>query len=194
MDGWDQGRLFYLILLLLLVSGSVLYGRRESFSKTLQQALVWLGIFVFAIIGYGFRDTLTGQLFTGYVRQVDPTTVALFRTPSGSFEAVAQVNGVDVNFLIDTGATSLVLSRQDAERAGIDLARLDFSGQALTANGSVPTAPVRIASFRFGDFADTDVRASVNGGALDTSLLGMSYLSRFEKIEIEGDRMTLTRR
>jgi aspartyl protease family protein len=55
----------------------------------------------------------------------------------------------------------------------------------------VATAPVRLGSVRFGDMLDTGVPAQVNGGELDTSLLGMAYLDRFARIEISGDRMRL---
>ena len=98
-----------------------------------------------------------------------------------------------VRFLVDTGASELVLSLADAARVGIDPASSAFVGRARTANGMVATAPVRLGRVEFGGFSDSGVPASVGGGELDVSLLGMSYLDRFASIEIEGDRMTLRR-
>ena len=77
-----------------------------------------------------------------------------------------------------------MLSRRDAERAGIDVDALTFAGRAMTANGAVATARVRLGRVAFGDLVETGVPASVTAGALDFSLLGMSYLDRFERIEI----------
>ena len=66
-------------------------------------------------------------------------------------------------------------------------------GRAETANGTVRTANARVDRVALGDITDRNVRVSVNGGEMDGSLLGMTYLSRFEKVEIEGRRLVLTR-
>lgn len=98
-----------------------------------------------------------------------------------------------MDFVIDTGATEMVLSLEDARRVGLDTAALAYVGQARTANGVVPIAQVVLDEVALGGISDTNVRASVNGGQMDGSLLGMGYLERFSKIEIEGDRLVLTR-
>ena len=97
-----------------------------------------------------------------------------------------------VQFVVDTGASDMVLTRSDARRLGIDPAGLAYVGQAQTANGVVQTARVRLHDVRLGTTTLPEVGASVNAGQLDTSLLGMSVLRRFSKIEIAGDRMILT--
>jgi len=86
-----------------------------------------------------------------------------------------------------------VLSRRDAAAAGIDTGALIFTGRARTANGTVRTAPVRLDSLAIGPFEDRDVRAVVNAGEMDGSLLGMDYLRRFSSVEITGERLVLTR-
>ena len=98
-----------------------------------------------------------------------------------------------MRFLVDTGASGIVLSRRDAEKVGLDPGGLAYLGTAQTANGRVATAGVRLGLVRLGTFTDTGVPASVTEGGLDTSLLGMSYLDRFANIAISGDVMTLTR-
>jgi aspartyl protease family protein len=103
------------------------------------------------------------------------------------------VNGAAVRFLVDTGATSLVLTRRDAARAGIDPDGLVYSVPTMTANGPVFSAAAGIESLRFGPFEDRGVAAMVSGGELAVSLLGMSYLDRFRTLTIEGDRMLLDR-
>jgi aspartyl protease family protein len=111
----------------------------------------------------------------------------------GHFYVTMEVNGAPIRFVIDTGASELVLSRADAARAGIDPDGLIFSGRAFTANGMVETAPVTLASVVLGGVADTGVPAVVNAGEMPESLLGMSYLERFSRMEIANGRMVLER-
>ena len=193
MSGNELGYLFYLILLGTFVAGYFIWDRRQSFSKTVQQALIWVFIFVLAIISYGFKDVLTGQLWPRAARQLDAQTIAINRDETGSFVAEVAVNGRTLPFLVDTGASQVVLSQEDARAVGINIAALRFTGRASTANGVVKTAPVILDSLTFGGFTDTEVLASVNSGELDISLLGMSYLDRFDRIEIRGDEMLLVR-
>ena len=111
----------------------------------------------------------------------------------GHYQLTAQVNGVNVRFVIDTGASSIALGPRDAERVGIDPANLAYIGEAQTANGTVQTAPVRLDSVAIGDIRDEGVPAMVLRTDLDQSLMGMSYLSRFARVSIEGNRLVLER-
>jgi aspartyl protease family protein len=104
-----------------------------------------------------------------------------------------EVNGTPVEFVVDTGATGVVLSQRDADRVGLDAANLVYLGRAMTANGEVRTAPVRLDSMALGGIVDRNIPAWVNEGALDTSLLGMTYLQRWTRIEIAQDELILTR-
>ena len=96
-------------------------------------------------------------------------------------------------FGVDTGATQIVLSKEDARSAGLDVDDLVYLGRAYTANGEVRTAPVRLDRFTIGPIEDTNVRAVVNDGAMEGSLLGMDYLQRFSSVEIGGGKLVLTR-
>lgn len=187
----DLARLFYLALILLALLGFFAVGSRQRLGRTMQQLLVWALIFAMAIIAYGFRDTLRAGLFPSSAIVREDGAVELRRGADGHFRATLDLNGAPVRFIVDTGASDMVLSRADAARAGIDVAALAYTGRALTANGPVATARVRITQVTLGDFAVSNVPASVTAGALDTSLLGMTFLDRFARIEIEGDRMVL---
>ena len=149
-------------------------------------------IFIGVILAIGFKDDLT-RILSGGPEQIDGQTVALKRQGDGHFHATLEVNGHPVRFIIDTGATMLVLSRRDARAAGLDPDNLSFNLRTRTANGEVMSAPVRLDSVTLGEFTDRDVRATVNGGDLDISLLGMSYLDRYRGFRVEGDRMYLMR-
>ena len=113
------------------------------------------------------------------------------RGPNGHYHLTAIVNGTPLRFVVDTGATDVVLSTSDAERVGIDLDTLVYSGRARTANGEVRIAPVRI-DITLGDTQARGLRASVNEDDLFQSLLGMSYLSRFSRVEIARGELILT--
>ena len=187
----DHVRLVYLIILLL---GVVLFGLRGArLGRNIRDLIFWLLLIAMAVIAYGFRDTLRAMLFPAAAVQIAPGVTELRRGPDGQFHATIEIDGHPVRFMIDTGASDIVLSRKDAAALGIDLDRLVFSGRAQTANGAVPTARVRLGEVRFGDHTDHDLPASVNGGDLDVSLLGMAYLGRCARIEILGDRLRLHR-
>jgi aspartyl protease family protein len=186
-------RMVYLLVLLVGVGGFFLWGRRGHLARSVRDLAIWALILAMAVIAYGFRDVLREELLPSAMVQLDAGTIELRRARDGHFHAELEVNGEPVRFMVDTGASDIVLSLRDAERVGLDAGSLVFAGRALTANGPVGTAAVRLGTVRFGDFTDTRVPASVSDGPLDTSLLGMSYLDRFSGIEIAGDKMTLRR-
>lgn len=187
----DPLHLFYLFILLIGV-GSFLFGDfRNRFSQSIQHLVVWAMIFMGAVVLYSFKDTLEAQLFPKSAVQTEGQTIVLSRAGDGHFYATLEVNRAPVLFVLDTGATNIVLSKEDARRAGFNLDDLRFTGRAMTANGVVGTAAVTLDQMVFEGRVDTRVRASVNEGELDTSLLGMAYLNRFSTIEISGDRLRL---
>ena len=98
-----------------------------------------------------------------------------------------------IKFLIDTGASDVVLNPSDAVRLGFNLKQLSFDKIYNTANGIVRGAPVKLGRVKIGPIEITNVRASVNGADMVTSLLGMSFLSRIGGYEVVGDRLTLKR-
>ena len=194
MNENEIGRLIYLLLLLAFVGGAVWASGRLAFKKHLRDIMAWLAIFSIILLAYSQRDVLFAELSPGRPSASQDGMLHIRRSVSRSFEEVLQINGETVRFLVDTGATDVVLSLRDARRVGFDPAALEFSQTARTANGEVAIAPVMLDTVEFGGLVDRDVPASVNQGALDASLLGMAYLSRFDSIEIRGDQMLLFRR
>ena len=109
------------------------------------------------VIAYGFRDVLREELLPAEMVQVAPDAIELRRGRDGHFHAELEVNGKPVRFMVDTGASDIVLSRRDAERVGLDPGALTFPGRAMTANGAVGTAAVRLGVVKLGGFTDTGV-------------------------------------
>ena len=112
-------------------------------------------------------------------------------TRGGHYLVEAEIDGVAIEFLIDTGASTVVLSEDDAELLGLYADELDFTERYQTANGIIEGAPVVLDYMRIGDLELEDVRSTVIRAPLDRSLLGMSFLSRLEGYEVERDRLIL---
>ena len=193
MSEHDVGRLVYLVLLGAVLVSYLLISHRAQLGALLRGGLLWglifLGVAVGALLWQDVRDDLipTRAVSFGEGRVEVP------RHPSGHYFATLTVQGVPVEFIVDTGATDVVLSRADARRLGLDPDRLVYSGQAQTANGTVRTARIILDDVTFGGFSDQQLRAWVNEGELEYSLLGMAYLERFDRIEISRDRLILIR-
>jgi len=192
MDTNDIGRLAYLVLLAAAVGGYFIAHNRGNLSKLAQQGMVWALIFVGVVAGYGLwgdiqRDLAPRQAMLGGGQVEVP------RMFDGHFYLTLRMDGAPVEFVVDTGATDVVLTLQDATKIGIDPERLAFTGQAYTANGTVRTATATVSEVRLGEITDRNLRVSINEGEMDQSLLGMAYLRRFSKIEIADDRLVITR-
>ena len=187
----DYVRLLYLLLLAAAVGGLVYAQFRGRLGDAMRMAVTWAMIFFGTIAAYGLWQDFRNAAAPLYVTSQSENAVAFRRQPDGHFYAGLAVNGHVTRFLIDTGASGIVLSRRDAAAAGIDPGRLRYSGRASTANGIVRTAPVRIDELQLGSFVNRRVPASVTDSDLDVSLLGQSYLSQFDKVVIEGDILTL---
>jgi clan AA aspartic protease (TIGR02281 family) len=109
----------------------------------------------------------------------------------GHFLVEAVVNGVPIDFLVDTGASNIVLSVQDARKLGFTANQLQFTQKFQSANGTVRGAPVELRELRIGQLRLFDLEASVNGGPLPISLLGMSFLQRLSSYEVARGRLIL---
>lgn len=110
----------------------------------------------------------------------------------GHFQADVAIEGRRVSMLVDTGASIVALTAEDAAAAGIRPAPGDFTRSIATANGSVAVAPVLLREVRIGDIVVRDVAAVVvPRGRLGTSLLGMSFLRELRGFDVADNRLTL---
>ena len=184
--------LIYLGLLLAAIGGWVFVQNRHQLGKMAQYLAVWAMIFLGGFVAVPLWQDIRSEVAP---RQavLQGGSVEVPRSPDGHFYLTLEVNGTPTRFVVDTGATDIVLTRADAAAAGLDTSMLIFSGRANTANGLVEIAPVRIETIGLGGVIDENVRASVNGGEMRESLLGMSYLSRFARLEIADGRLLLER-
>ncbi|WP_373029661.1 TIGR02281 family clan AA aspartic protease [Sulfitobacter sp.] len=195
MPEFETGRLIYLLVLLAMVAGwFFMQGRGEGFNKTLQQAAVWGMIFIGAAAGYGlWGDISRSSAVPQQSYEAGIGTVTIPRARDGHYYLSMQINGAAIRFVVDTGASDMVLTRADAQRVGLSPDTLNYLGRANTANGEVRTAFVRLNEVQLGTVRDFDVSAVVNDGDMAQSLLGMGYLQRWGRIEISNNELILTR-
>jgi aspartyl protease family protein len=195
-----QVQVVYLVLLATMVGSAVLLGRGIGLKTALRNALSWIAIALVLILGYSFRhdivaakDRILAELLPHRAVETGPGTVAIRARAGGHFQVEAMVDGVAIRFLVDTGASEVVLRPADARRLGFDLDRLRFSRIYQTANGTVRGAPVTLGEVTVGPIRLANVTASVNGAPMNQSLLGMSFLNRLSAYEVRGDVLTLHR-
>ena len=193
MEENDFARLIYLSVLVVAILGSVLISRRGAYGKMFRQAGVWLLIFMglVAIVASWQDIRQSGQTMS--FQQSEDGAIIIPKEIDGHFHLTLTINDWPIDFLVDTGASDIVLTRKDAARVGFDPNRLDYWGMANTANGTVRLATIRLETVRLGEFIDKNIRASVNKAPMEKSLLGMRYLSKFSAIEISNDQMILKR-
>ena len=198
----DSLRLVYLSVLLVMLIGSIGLGRTRAAAK-FRYLGVWVLIAVGLVAIYAYRAPVL-ELAAPVLRELRPSRVVeavgaegerelvVRRASDGHFRVDADVNGVPVRFLIDTGASTTVLTQADARRVGIDPATLTFDRAVQTANGLAFFARAFLTSFSIGPYHLASVPVGVMpAGALDTSLLGMSTINRFSSWRIDGDQMVL---
>jgi aspartyl protease family protein len=126
-------------------------------------------------------------------RAASPTrAVQIARGQSGEFALQAKINGVKAPMVIDTGATSVVLTYETAKAAGLPLELLEYDVDVETAGGHTRAARLTLDRLAIGKLVERSVPALVvPHGQMKTNLLGMSFLDRLESWEVRADRLML---
>lgn len=189
MDGETLARVGYLAIILVALGGWVMVEFRQRMGQALRMGLAWGLIFVGIIAGYGLWSDIRRDVMP--IQEVAASgAVEVPRSADGHYYLTLVINGTSVPFMVDTGASGMVLGSRDAERLGIDPESLTFRGQANTANGVVRTARVSLDTVELGPFRNENFGAFVTEGQLDQSLLGMDYLGQF-RMEFDGAKLVL---
>ena len=169
-------------------------------SQALRHAALWLAMVVVLIGGYAFRPELTfvknrmvSVLLPG--RAIDKgggTVVITKNSQHDHFSIDGLINTQSTSFILDTGASTVVLTYDTAKRLGLLAGEESYTQIVSTANGLTKVAPIRIGELRIGSLVLQDVKASVaRQGELDVNLLGMSFLSRLKSYSVESDQLTM---
>ncbi|MDB5473288.1 MAG: family clan aspartic protease [Devosia sp.] len=189
------------LLVLLVVFAGGLFTRRRKASELVASVVLWIGIFGIAALSYAYRDEIVGVAsrvageFQPGVALVDAEqgTATFRRGTGGHFEIDATINGHTTPMIFDTGASAVVLTLEDASAAGLDTSNLSFTIPVSTANGTGRAARVRLDQIVVGGIVREDVLAFVTEAeALETSLLGMTFLETLTRYSVTQNSLELT--
>lgn len=193
----DWGSIAQTLAVLALVSASLL-SMRLKLRDTARYVLIWLALGAAVVAGYAFRADLgdaalrvRSALIPSYAVASGDHTLALGQDSDGGYHVMGQVNGQAVGFLVDTGASDIVLSPADAQRIGVDMAALRYTHVYETANGEGEGAAYVAPSLAIGPIRLTNVVVSINKTPMSSSLLGMSFLKRMDSFEFKGGQLIL---
>lgn len=196
-DG-DGPRLVYLLAIFVLIGGGLFARIARRPGTALQHAGIWVGIGLVLLLGYSYRGELgavahrlSGDLVPAAGQAVDGQQMRFTAEADGQFHVEATIGSTPMRFLVDTGASEVMLSPADARRLGYEPATLAYSRLYQTANGTVRGAPVTIPEIVIGPIRLTNVAASVNEHQSEGSLLGMSFLGRLSGYQVSGNTLTL---
>ena len=201
LDNDSFGRLVYLGALILVI-GAGMVGRRVRWSDSLRNIAMWLLIVLVFVAGYQYRYELqdVGSRVTAGLIPGSPmsafdgdgrATVTLDKLSNGHFGARMSINGATIDAMVDTGATTTVLTKADAIKAGFDPGQLSFTIPVSTANGVAHAARVTAGTVQLGAIERKNLPMLVADEGLFQSLLGMNFIGSLSGFDVRGDRMIL---
>lgn len=196
----QTGQLLFLTIILVIFAGGT-FMRRHRAGELINGVIMWVAIFGVALLSYSYRDEILGvagrvfgELNPGAALIDEASGTATFRRGMGGhFEVNTTINGHTTPMIFDTGASAVVLTHEDAQAAGIDTERLRYDIPVSTANGTGLAARVDLDTVEVGGIVRHDVRAFIaENGALETSLLGMTFLETLSRYSVSSDALELT--
>jgi aspartyl protease family protein len=194
----DMGGLVLKVGAAVFAGGLVLVMFREKLAKALEAMLFWAVVGLLLVVGYTYRfdlrdasDRVIAELVPGHVAG-HGRNVEVVRGRGGDFAVVVHINGARVPMVLDTGASSVVLTQAAAKAAGLPLEVLNYSVNVDTANGRTHAAPITLDRLAVGGLTERAVPALVaKPGELQNNLLGMSFLNRLASWEVRGNRLLM---
>ncbi len=189
--------LFFAILLWFIAKS---FFSRKSSQGSSSNIFIWFIIFAVLIIVYAFRfeletlkDRVLAVLIPSYSWTNDEGQLVIARHKNGHFYLDAYTkNRAKIHFLVDTGASDIALTKDDARKLGFNLSKLKYTRTYNTANGPSAAAPVRIQQLTIGKKTFYNIEGHVTSGGLDISLLGMSLIEDFKDFKITQDMLLLS--
>lgn len=202
INDWDKGQLITLSVLIAVLLFSSFAIRGTGFVRTIRMLLAWAAIFALVFIAATYREDTTrilGDIRGRVTGELDPAsgvaTADGFRIRArqdGHFWVRARVNGEPVLFIVDTGATDIVLGHDAARRLGIDVSKLSYNRIAMTANGAIRAGRAPLGVVEVGPIARSGLRASITERDSGVNLLGMSFLRTLSGWRVERDTLIMT--
>lgn len=194
-------KLLYVIYSVIVISALIvsIFNSKIPFKQLVKSAGAWVLIIGVLLIGFSYKsdvikvyDKVYANLIPGNYIVSGDKQVIVYANQYGHYYVNTIIQGVSINFLIDTGATTVSLTRSDAEKLGIDLNQLNYSQKVSTANGVALSAPIKLDYIKINDIVVNNVSASVGkDDGLDKSLLGMSFLNKLRSFKVTEDSLEM---
>ena len=196
LENDELGRLGYLAAVLILIASGITL-RDFKARQFLRDAGIWLALGLALVVGYSAKDSLSpiysqtiASLSPGSPAELSDGRVVIKRNQSNDFIVKSKVNDKAIEFIFDTGASAVVLTYDDAIKAGFSPEKLSFGITVSTANGTTQTAPIRIGVLEVGSIRRENVRGLIaQQGDLRTSLLGMTFMDTLTSFQVTGDTL-----
>jgi aspartyl protease family protein len=196
MDALASPEAVYALLLIVLIAAGLI-ARRLPLRQYAKMIGAWIAIFFLIFVIFSFRpemammwDRVKGEL-TGAPRQsMEGDKLRLVRQDDGHFWLRASINGVNADFMVDSGATVTAMGDALARKTNVEL-----DGRKIlleTANGQIEARTGNVAEFRIGDFQVDDLDVVVGDNFGDVNVVGMNFLDSFSSWRVQGDVMELT--
>lgn len=194
----DTSAVLLKLAMVVFVVGLALVLFRERLTRVFEAALFWTVIGLLLAVVYAYRielqeagERVLAELVPGRAA-VHGNTVEIVRGRNGDFSVHTAVNGARVTMVLDTGASSVVLTHDAAKAAGLPTDMLAYTVNVDTANGRTKAAPVTLDRLAVGNLTEREVPALVvQAGQLKNNLLGMTFLNRLDSWEVRGDKLRL---
>ncbi len=198
LDDHQQISLLYRIGLLILVGSALARMFRGRYGEAARMTVIWIGIILALAVGYTYRfelrdvaNRVMAELVPGHAA-ARGRVVEMARTGAGDFHISTQVNGARVSMVLDTGASTVMLTHEAAIAAHLPVEMIKYNVNIETANGRTYAAAAVIDRIAVGGIVERSVPALIaQPGTLKTSLLGMSFLSRLQGWEVRGDKVVM---
>ncbi len=194
----DKFNIIYYILLISLIGSSVLWRFHNNLTQTIKQTLLWVIVLFFLITLYSFRSDFS-KLKQRFMGEIAPSSAILndkgeieFRVASdGHFYINTLTNGKSLRFMLDTGASDVVIPISLAQEFGYKPSDLKYTKIYNTANGTVRGAPIKINRMEISGYIFNNINASINEVDIESPLLGMSFLKKLSSYEVRDGILIL---
>ncbi|MFK0688093.1 TIGR02281 family clan AA aspartic protease [Mesorhizobium sp. IMUNJ 23033] len=202
VENYDFSRLIWLGAIAALIGASLIRSGRPL-GDMARNLGTWAAIALALVAGHQYRyelQDIASRVTAGLVPgsplalgvEDGHATVTLDKADNGHFEARIMINGAPIRAVVDTGATSIVLTAEDAQAAGFNPATLNFTIPVSTANGMARAAAVKTDEVAIGGIVRKDMPVMIAApGMLGQSLLGMNFIGSLSGFDVRGDRMIL---
>lgn len=199
----EFAQLIYLSPIAALLGVGILAGNKLGIKKSIQYLLLWGAIIFGLITAYTYRyefqsvgNRVMASLLPGSTAIITnsrgETEILLSKDRNNHYVANLEVDGYPIKMLVDTGASSVVLTHDDAKRIGINTDELSYSITVSTANGTTSAARTRLNNISLGPISRNNISALVaQDGAMRESLLGMSFINTLSSFHIRNNELIL---